>query len=91
LCHCLICEEKSFGIAVNNLSYHINYRILKRPLTIMGFTCWNPKCGMYQVVIPISLCYHVDEIPDELLPEGWEFSKPTDKESYESDSGKPGT
>ena len=64
---CIACNQNTVRSAVSWWNARISHQLMHRPYKLIGFQCWNDKCNVFQVLIPMVLHEHIDEIPKEFL------------------------
>jgi hypothetical protein len=78
-CRCIVCGQNTIRSATSLWNVTISH-LLHRPCNLIGFTCWNLQCDIFQVLIPIALHEHVDEMPSEYLQDRFGlYLKPEEK------------
>jgi len=77
---CIVCRQNTVRSGVTWWNAKISHQLMHRPYKLIGFQCFNDKCNMFQVLIPMALHEHIDEIPKEFLQDRFGlYLKPEDK------------
>ena len=77
---CIACNHNTVRSAVSWWNARISHQLMHRPYKLVGFQCWNDKCNVFQVLVPMALHEHIDEMPKEFLQDRFGlYLKPEEK------------